>query len=255
VARFGSIPLLKLETEQRLRKRQTGNEKAYAALTSWIDRWRLSPSSLAPRTADQIVEGLLAFPLGDFFWEKVFEVWCLQEVLLSLERIGCTLKVGPLPLYRRSSGPIAEFASNSHAVLTWFQRQLPIGSPRWRYESSGKGLRGMPDIVVSNPDRGSLIIDAKYRRMVTSTRSEETYKILGYAENFRDSRGKAPFAGILIFVDYEDVTSLRSPDGGRISLIGVRSDLADKFRFQGLLDREIGHWLAATSELSLSSSQ
>ncbi len=79
VGRLDSIERLQRETARRIRRRQTGNEGAYSDLIKLINEWQLNVSNLGASAQEDIVDGLLAFPQGDFFWDRVFEVWCLSK--------------------------------------------------------------------------------------------------------------------------------------------------------------------------------
>jgi hypothetical protein len=249
IKQLDSIDQLQKAVIQRIRKRQTGNELGYQALLDWIAEWRVNPYVLGAESVRNVVQGLLAFPHAEFFQNKVFEVWCLREVAQSLERCGCQRVAGPLALEQRKVGPIYTFRSGTAPIEVWFQRQQPLSttrSPRWRYVTDNLPLRGIPDVVVQSAGRSPLIIDAKFRRVVTNTRAEETYKLLGYAENFRDSIGEGPFQGVLVFVGpATSETVLTGPHNGRISLIIVDDALRDREAIRACFDRAVAYWLEA----------
>jgi len=69
---------------------------------------------------------------------------------------------------------------NDYHFSIWFQRSLPNAMARWQYLHSGQMLGGIPDITVLGDGGRRLLIDAKRRLVVTPTRPEETYKMLGY---------------------------------------------------------------------------
>jgi hypothetical protein len=243
VHRVAPIQLLQRESLQRIRKRQTGNDFAYAALVEWSQEWQADVSKLGAEGREKILNGLLAFPVGEFFWEKVFEVWCLREVVMSLERCGAKIVIGPEPLHRRSAGPIYRLRLKEKEIEVWFQRQLPMGTARWQYASSEKQLRGIPDIVISDGINVPLVVDAKFRKAKSESRSEETYKLLGYAENFRDAYGERGFQGILVFIGESSLeTLLIGPYHGRLSLIVV-DELIQMREIENYFDNAIRAWL------------
>jgi hypothetical protein len=241
VRRRDSLSRLVRETEQRTRKRQTGNDDSYAALVRWVDEWVADPRRLGADTQQSIVDGLLSFPAGDSFWQKVFEVWCLQQVGESLSRLDWIVQTRQ-PLHRRSAGPILKFSKDGDEVAVWFQRQAPLGLARWQY-LDGAALRGIPDVTLTHSRIPSpLLVDAKYRYAIGDTRAEETYKLLGYAENFRLAF-PAGFRGILCFVG-EDVAAndLRGPDLGKITLLRCDDRLDNMLDFQRAIDSAVRSW-------------
>lgn len=212
------------EVVTRVRRRQTGNDFSYQNLLDWFDEWTLNLKRLGNEKINSIIEGLLAFPSGESFWEKVFEVWCLQTVVSTLASLGWKCIAGPAPLHRRS-GPIYKYITpRGESAAVYFQKQMNSPS-HWKYRD-GNELRGIPDIIIVKEDNFStLLIDAKYRFTTTQsgfTKSEEIYKMLGYAENFQLSKPPSKFSGILIFpTDQSAFRILDGPGGGRINLIAI----------------------------------
>jgi hypothetical protein len=241
--RRGPTELLLRETGTRLRKHQTGNDVTYASLLDWYAEWQVDLSRLGSKGKTTVIDGMLAFPAGEFFWNKVFEVWCLQAVAESLLRCGCVRVSGPLPLYYRDEGPIYTYSYGTKGITVWFQRQRPLGTPRWRY--SGGPLTGIPDMILVSEGASPLVIDAKYKTTVTQTRSEETYKMLGYAENFGLSVAPTTYYGLILLVGPEPIfNSLSGPNEGRLALVVVPEDLKSMESTQVSLDAVVGHWLA-----------
>jgi hypothetical protein len=201
--------------ESRLHKRQTGNDAAYTELVAWWAEYAMDMDRLGGHVQARIAEGILAFPAGDFFWEKVFEIWVVGEVSAALATLGGTL-AARRSLGARSAGPVEDWIIRGRNVRVWFQRQLPMGDPHWRYEEGGP-FTGIPDVVVAADGLPTLVIDAKYRPGSAESRSEETYKMLGYAENFRKP---GAFVGILIFPgSAPQIVRLRGPNEGSIGLV------------------------------------
>lgn len=244
VRRRDSPERLIREVESRVARRQTGNDNAYQALIAWYDEWLVHPSRLGESEVAQVADGLLAFPPSEAFWERVFEIWCLREIAAALGRRGFTSAEGPRSLRERGKGPIYVMTCGSAVAEIWFQRQKPVGDPRWRYLGGGP-LTGIPDLVVTMEERSPLVVDAKYRSMRTDTRSEETYKMLGYAENFRETATATGFEGLLLFPGSKSrVTELTGPEDGHLSLVAVEPE-AERAEAEAALDGVIASWLKA----------
>jgi hypothetical protein len=237
------------EVVLRVGRKQTGSDAAYQCLISWTSEWLLDPERLGASEKQQLLDGLLAFPTSEAFWERVFEIWCLREIAESLDRLGCARVDGPRSLRERGYGPIYRFTYNGAVVDTWFQRQKPLGQPRWRY-SSGATLSGIPDIVVTAPnctDCAPLVIDAKYRSMETETRSEETYKMLGYAQNFREAFVTSGFSGLLMFPGSQSrSTRLVDQEDGTLTLVAV-DPIAHRRDAESAIDGVVGGWLSSAA--------
>lgn len=222
---YGLQERLYNEVDTRIRRRQTANDAAYRQLLEWHDKWTLDLHRLGDDARDALIRGLMAFPAGDAFWDKVFEVWCLLLVASTLDSIGWTRTSGPAALHL-GTGVIYNYRTpDGRDVAIRFQRMEPLPSGWWSYRDGGH-LRGIPDISLTAPASGGapLLIDAKNRYVSSDriARSEETYKMLGYAENFRPASSPARFRGVLIFPS--DQTAGRiidGPDEGRLDLIAV----------------------------------
>ena len=201
------------------------------------------PRTLGAERDEAIVDGLLSFPAGEAFWQKVFEIWCLEQVSGSLARLGWA-EEARRPLHKRDAGPVMAFACGAHRIEVWFQRQLPLGTASWHYEAGG-ALHGIPDITLTHSALGvPMIIDAKYRYAVSETRAEETYKLLGYAENFRAALH--PVWGMLCFVGPAvSDNSLRGPNGGRIVVLRCDGQLDNLASYGNALDDAIQKWTTA----------
>ena len=165
----------------------------------------------------------------------------MQELAKALEARGCERLHEPQPLYKRNSLPIYVFRYKDRILEIWFQKQLPIESASWRY-INGNPLRGIPDITIYTKGFSPLLLDAKFRTVKTETRSEEVYKLLGYAENFKRVFENNLFQGILIFVGEETTENkLIGPNNGQISLLVANPEnLAE---FLPLLDTHLQNWL------------
>ena len=213
------------EVDTRVRRRQTGNDALYQRLLDWFDEWALDLDRLGAERQDAIVNGLLAFPTGESFWEKVFEVWCIIAVADAADSLGWDRTYGPTPLHQKKT-PVFRYSTPSgHKVVLRYQKQEPMAAGRWRYRT-GAALRGIPDISLAVEEGGfPLLVDAKYRFVPAGgsfTRSEETYKMLGYAENFRATESPARFRGILIFpTDVSRHRTLDGPEDGRLDLVAM----------------------------------
>jgi hypothetical protein len=240
-----SAPRLLRETEHRLRKRQTGNEPAYGQFLDWYGQWSFDASRSSPDESEDLVNLLLAFPPGDFFGDRVFEIWCLHQVIESFRRCGAIVSEGPRLLSQRSGRSICVMSYEGYRFEVWFQKSLPTASARWQYIHSQRSLGGIPDITVIGDDGRRLLMDAKRREVRTQTRSEETYKMLGYLENFRGIFQSTPFWGALCFLSDADLFTEVTADGGhRIVLVGAHVDDPRICAFGGRMDTLISEWLS-----------
>jgi hypothetical protein len=181
----------------------------------WWHRYAIDSTAIGG-DINAVADGFMAFPSGDFFWERAFEIWVLTEVGRALAAVGAEQTISR-PLYARSAGPVEQWRVGTNTISIWFQRQRPLGDASWRYDPGGP-LSGVPDVTLTAEGRSPLVIDAKFRFRGTDTRSEETYKMLGYAENFRQVR---PFAGVLVFPGRIEPRHLTGPAGGRVSLVSA----------------------------------
>lgn len=250
VARYAPVERLALEATQRVRKRQTGNDAAYDLVVTWSGEWRVDIARLGVEGRSRVIDGLLAFPAGEPFWNKVFEVWCLREVARALARVGCTPIDGPRPLHERGRGPIYRFRSGGDLVDLWFQRQEPMGAARWRYEG-GRALRGWPDIVVASTGRVPFVVDAKRRPGSEQSQSEEIYKVLGYAENFAEGFGGRAFRSALLFPGQVEPRALeREDDRARVAVLFFPD--VGREQSEAALDAEVRAWLRSREEVGAS---
>ena len=233
------------EAEHRLRKRQTGNEPAYGRFLDWYGQWLFDASRSDPDELENLVDLLLAFPPGDFFCDRVFEIWCLHQVMESFRRCGAVIVDGPRQLSERSNVPICLMDYEGYTLNIWFQKALPTRAARWQYVHSQNPLVGIPDISVIGSDGRRLVIDAKRREVRSPTRSEETYKMLGYLENFRDLFQTTPFCGALCFLSNTDLfTEVVADRDDRIVLVGAHVDNPTICAFGGRMDTLVSEWLS-----------
>lgn len=236
---------LRRETQHRLRKRQTGNEPAYLEFLNWLNQWLFDPSRSSPDETESFVNLLLAFPQGDFFEDRVFEIWCLHQLIESFRRAGAVVLAGPRPLSQRSGRSTCLMRYGNYRFEVWFQLALPSAEANWRYLSSGRPLAGIPDITVMGSDGRRLLIDAKRRDVVTNTRPEETYKMLGYLENFRSIFGPTPFWAVLCFLSERDLyTEIVTQSGNKLFLVGAHPEDPAICAFGGRMDTVISEWLS-----------
>jgi hypothetical protein len=247
IAPHGLRERLRNEVEARVRRRQTGNDGAYRQLLDWYDEWLLDLHQLGPEAQDRLVRGLLAFPAGEAFWDKVFEVWCLLFVASALDSLDWERLEGPVALHLPSRVIYRYRTPAGQTALVRFQRKEPLPLGRWRYRD-GPAVRGIPDITVS-VDGGPfapLLIDAKNRYVVVSerlTRPEETYKMLGYAENFGSGTATERFRGVLIFpANRTTARIIDGPGGGRLDLVAVNLT-DDRSHATAALARAIAAWI------------
>lgn len=240
---------LRRETEHRLRKRQTGNESAYMDFLSWHNQWLFDASQSNPEQIEEFVTLLLAFPPGDFFEDRVFEIWCLHQVIESFRRTGAVLLEGPHPLSARSQNSICRLRYGNYRFDIWFQKAFPASAASWHYLSSKKPLMGIPDITIVGADGRRLVVDAKRREVLKQTRPEETYKMLGYLENFRPIFSTTPFWGILCFLSQSGLyTELVADAGRKLFLVGAHDENPSVCPFAGRIDTVISEWLSLRRE-------
>ena len=236
---------LRRAAEHRLRKRQTGNEPAYGRLLDWYKQWSFDASRSNPDESENLVDWLLAFPPGDFFCDRVFEIWCLQQVIESFRRCGAVIADGPRQLSERSNRSICSMDYEGYTSEIWFQKALPTSAAKWKYVDSQRSLVGIPDITVIGNDGRRLLIDAKRREVRSPTRPEETYKMLGYLENFRNLFQMAPFCGALCFLSNTDLfTEVTADEDHRLVLIGAHVDDPRICAFGGRMDTLVSEWLS-----------
>lgn len=239
-----SAARLRREAEHRLRKRQTGNEPAYGQFLDWYRQWSFDASHSSPEESENLVDLLLAFPPGDFFGDRVFEIWCLHQVIESLRRSGAKMVDGPRLLSERANHSICAMTYEGYQFEIWFQRALSPTAAGWKYVHSQESLRGIPDITVLGNDGRRLLIDAKRREVRTQTRSEETYKMLGYLENFRSLFEATPFWGALCFLSNSELFTEVAGGGNRIVLVGAHTDDPRICAFGGRMDTLVSEWLS-----------
>jgi hypothetical protein len=231
------------QVENRIYKKQTGNLVAYQAFLDWYAILNTNLDLNSSSSNVNFVQELLAFPVEEFFWDRVFEVWVLQEIYFSLLRNGCVTETETADLNTRGASPIYDLHFNGRAVSVYFQCGFNGDSARWSYESTGKNLRGIPDVLVDDGQDGLLVVDAKNRSGDNiRSKSEEIYKMLGYIENFRSLQEEKYF-GILFFVsqNYQREQVL-AENGGRLLLMTATLERIPS-SFETDLDEMILGWL------------
>ena len=245
VCNSSSPQRLRMETSRRIARRQTGNEYAYADLLQLIDDWRLIGSELGGAVnTDKFTRAFLAFPSDEGFLDRIFEIWCLRELASALARLGAHLVDGPQPLTVNRSAPIYTFLLEGKQVEIWFQKSLPKEHARWAYDIAGQPLRGIPDITVIADGIHYLLVDAKNRNVQRGTRPEETYKILGYFENFRSLLDNATNWAILSFVSYNGFAQQLTSIGGRKLLLTSAHPMThDECSFSSQIDSGLVAWI------------
>ena len=240
-----SIRRLWLETSRRVARRQTGNEKAYDALLRFVSEWHLFGDELGGKPdPNKLIQALFAFPSDEAFLDRIFEIWCLSEVVAVLQIAGCNLVDGPLPLTSRRKSAIYYLSIGEHSVEVWFQKSIGPTLSQWSYYESRTSLRGIPDISVVVDGNHWLIVDAKNRNITSNTRSEETYKMLGYFENFALKLDKPSCWAILAFISYKGISNtLISNNGQRIIIASAHPEEALACKFRGCIESGIREWI------------
>ena len=245
---YGHRDRLYNEVDARIRRRQTGNDDAYRRLLVWLDQWELDLERLGEDAREAVIAGFLAFPAGDAFWDKVFEVWCLLFAASTLDELGWTRTKGPAALHQGVGTIYAYMSPGGDEVNVRFQRKNPLPAGRWSYRG-GSALRGIPDVTIATEKSNALplLIDAKNRFIYADkiTRSEETYKMLGYAENFRPTVPPTRFRGVLIFPSNQSGQRIiDGPEDGRLDLVAVDL-LGDRQIAREALGEAITSWAEA----------
>lgn len=245
VATNSSMHRLQMETSRRVERRQTGNELAYLDLLKLVEQWHLGSSGFGGSTSsDRFVDALLSLPADDTFLDRIYEIWCIREIAACLIEIGAVLVSGPIPLTQNRSNAIYTFDLNANRIEIWFQRALSPESATWRYESSGKNLRGIPDITVMANGFHFLLVDAKNRLVTGNTRSEETYKMLGYFENFSPLLGRQTSWGVLAFTSYHEFFQcLHSSPGRRLAMLSANPLSAKECLFRSQFTPILRDWI------------
>jgi hypothetical protein len=245
-----SLPRLYLEASRRIARRQTGNERAYSQLIQFVRDCRLVDHDIAGATSSQrFAEALLSFPSDEAFLDRIYEIWCLRSVAGALVQIGAELISGPMPLVQNRKQAIYSLRLKGMEIEVWFQKSLPSEHADWRYEDSSASLRGIPDICVLVNKEHRMLIDAKNRLVTSTSRSEETYKMLGYFENFRAILGEGSNWGCLAFVSTNGFSrTLFSYNGRRIELISAHPVRSDACKFESSISRIIEAWLTNVAD-------
>ena len=131
-----------------------------------------------------------------------------------------------------------------HFPQLLFQKSLPKEHARWTYNIAGQPLRGIPDITVIADGTHYLLVDAKNRNVQRGTRPEETYKILGYFENFRSLLDNATNWAILSFVSYNGFAQQLTSIGGRKLLLTSAHPMThDECSFSSQIDSGLVAWI------------
>ncbi|HBO3624173.1 hypothetical protein ACEPUM_29380 [Pseudomonas aeruginosa] len=212
-----SLPRLYMEACRRIARRQTGNELAYSSLVDFIRDWRLVDEELAgAASSESFIDSFLSFPADQSFLDRVYEIWCLRAVANSFIQLGGQLIDGPCKMTESRRKPVYLIELASSRIEIWFQSSLPSEGAVWLYDSTGSALRGIPDITVVANGKHRIIIDAKNRIVKGATRSEETYKMLGYFENFREALKAETNWGVLAFVSLNGFSRTLSSSNGRL---------------------------------------
>ncbi len=232
------------ETRNRVRRRQTGNDEAYLELCNIVQEWKGFPEA-RNHWEVRTLNGLVAFPSGDFFLERIFEIWLVQQVANALDSLGSHLLYGPNSLQIRSSTPIYTYQCGEQTVEVWFQQSLPKNAAVWKYRHSGQFMRGIPDLMLHIEGRSPMLIDAKYRMAYSRTRAEETYKMLGYFENFRSYLEGPEYHACLVFLANDKLHTILDSvsDSGQITLLGAHPTNPSSCSLAEGLREAIQDWL------------
>lgn len=244
----GSPKRLKQETSRRLARRQTGNEYGYSKLLSLYEEWGLQEyGNGSAINSNKIIEALFAFPSDTAYDDRIFEIWCLRELGRAFENLGAERTAGPLPLHNNQpkiTHPIYTFELYGVRFEIWFQKALDTSYARWAYTTTKKAFQGKPDITVIADNKYYFLLDAKNRFVTKGTRPEETYKVLGYFENYRELLNSYMCWAVLCFVSYDDYTQqLESTDGGLILLSSAHPSDPARCNFSRQLESTLSEWI------------
>lgn len=252
VVTASSLARLYLEAARRVSRRQTGNHRAYSELVQFTKDWRLVGEELTGSTVSQrFAESLLSFPADEAFLDRIYEIWCVQSIATALMQIGANLISGPVSMTESRRQPIYSLQLDGNKFEIWFQRSLPSDTAEWHYDSTGASLRGIPDICVIANDTHRILIDAKNRLVTGATRPEETYKMLGYFENFQSLLGGETSWGVLAFVSISGFSrTLISSNGRRLELISAHLTRQEKCTFIDELKPIIKAWIGTIGSAS-----
>ncbi|WP_252106995.1 MULTISPECIES: hypothetical protein [unclassified Halomonas] len=245
VSGSSSIQRLFLEASRRTARRQTGNDYSYLELIKFIKDWKLLGEDIAGGpSSNHFINSMFAFPTDQSFMDRIYEIWCIRQIGQALTTLGATLLDGPHALYQNRKYPIYDFELEGDRIRVFFQRSLPHENARWAYTSTSAKIRAIPDIIVIANEVHYIIFDAKNRLVTGSTRSEETYKMLGYFENFNSIlKGKSNW-GVLAFTSNDLFRrTLVSDNGRRLELISAHPKNPTKCGFSSDVRSIINEWL------------
>ncbi|WP_163020331.1 hypothetical protein [Pseudomonas viridiflava] len=240
-----SLPRLYMEASRRIARRQTGNEQAYLSLVNLIRDWQLVGDELAGGvSSEKFVDSLLSFPSDQYFLDRIYEVWCIRAVADALIQLGGELIDSPCKMTESKRRPIYVIEFASTRIEIWFQSALRSEGGGWFYESTGRALRGIPDITIVANGSHRIIIDAKNKMVTGTTRSEETYKMLGYFENFSEDLGRRENWGVLAFVSINGFSrSLKSTNGRFLELISAHPSVLEECTFARDIKSILKRWI------------
>jgi hypothetical protein len=240
-----SLPRLYKEACRRICRGQTGNEYAYHRLVNFLKQWGFVGREFGGVTRSaRFIEALLAFPIDQAFADRIYEIWCIRSIADALFSLGAELINGPREMTLAKKYPIYSFKLEEISIEIWFQKSLPNENAEWLYEST-TALRGIPDITVFADKSHRLLVDAKNRIVKGNTRSEETYKMLGYFENFHNVLNERCNWGVLTFISTTTFTrSLFSRNQRRLELISAHAVSAEDCNFAENMARILAEWVS-----------
>ena len=148
------------EVETRLARRQTGNDEAYRKLVEWYRGWARRPAYARRGGGEGSLGSLMVcspFRRGMRSGSVCSKSGvCARWQRRSFVR-GAFLKTALVHCATGSGGRSTRLRDGEVTVEVWFQRQKPLGQPRWQYES-GSYLTGIPDVVVSATGHPPLVV-------------------------------------------------------------------------------------------------
>lgn len=210
------------EVRLRLSSGRVGNREPYEELVRWLGG---------------VLNGKPAFDQGDLTWlfydhsfdDKLFELWCMQQLAHSLShRVGeGDIVVPDLQKTRGAAAPVWEWQFGQYRLELRFQYSLRKCLPELAWQGDGGlVLDGRPDLTLRlySPDQAHpqvVFVDPKLRKR-DAVPTDEIYKLIGY---FSAAGVENAGQGAIIYytphLDPQPVYEYRSAQCGRVLAVGV----------------------------------
>lgn len=169
--------------------------------------------------------GPIAFLLSEDerYSDRVFELVCIGWLLSGLKSMDPSGRVNPAAL-KGSIAPLFEGTRGDVQIQLFYQAGYFSRDARYKWHSSGKNLRAIPDYSIELKGPGwsrTILLDAKNRTF--SGASEIIYKLLGYRENL----GIDPYLAIAIAPIFSGRTKIETVEMDNRTAIVMRVPLAN----------------------------